>query len=170
MTIFLVVAAVGLLACAGGALTVRSTFSTVFSTLGEKRVSANQLKSTTIVRQLAMAQVIAQREFEDVESPTIAFLIQQDFITEELLQSPFGPVKDGGGRDYWLHPSRPSVDSTTEARRFVIAYDRAMYRHHDSVSVAYHDGKADLLDRAAFEALLRARPNGGVDYELPTRP
>jgi hypothetical protein len=157
-----------LLLCVGSALVLRGIGGPMVDALNESRIAASEMKSQVITKQVALARSIAHDEFED-RAITIAFLLEQNYISQELLQSSFGPVSDGRG-DYWLHPSPPELGPDRSPARCVIAYDRAMYQNHASVSFASADGGGGLLERAQFDALLAEPENQGVDHDLPARP
>ena len=134
----------------------------------EAAVTADELRSQTVVMELALASGSARNEFPE-QKITIDLLLEQNYVLEEIMRSPFGPVSDGGD-DFWLHPSPAAPESIADPSLYVVAYDRAMYERHPQVSVAYLDGSSRVLEVAELDARLGAGPNGGTEYDLPTRP
>ena len=125
--------------------------------------------SAAHARQLAMATLL--RQDQDTDSViTVDFqqLLDDHYVTEELLASPFGPVPDGRG-DYWAYPEPIEIEAIADPDRLVIIYDRAAYRAGPYVPVAFLDGHVEALSVADFERLIAQPPNGQVDYDQPAR-
>ncbi len=170
VVILVLIGVVLLVLVVGGfvAVLVGAVAGPAITAVREAHVTANQMKSQTVVTEIAMASGIAREEFPD-QKITIDLLLEQNYVLEETMRSPFGPVS-GGGDDFWLHPLPAVPESIADPSLYVVAYDRAMYERHPQVSVAYLDGSSSVLEVAELDARLGAGPNGDTDYDLPTRP
>lgn len=147
----------------------------ILPSLGVAREAANTVKSGTQLRQIEMSREVYARQFADeTQRPsaiTFNMLIDEGYMTAELINSPFGPVPDNGG-DYWLNP-RPELDEPQSPalgdNRTIASYDRAMYANANAVSYAYFGGEIAVVPHEEFDRLLAQPANSGIDFNLPAR-
>ncbi|MGI9012807.1 MAG: hypothetical protein ACR2GY_00990 [Phycisphaerales bacterium] len=129
--------------------------------IGKARESAQQTKSAVQLRQISMAAITYEQLHEAMPNGTHR-LIDGEYITAELLSSPFGPAADGGS-DYWLKFKGQQNEMKHDE---IIGYDRAMYMASDRVAVVFGDGHVetmyvwDFLDRVEAD-------DDDTDYEIP---
>ncbi len=93
-------------------------------------------------------------------------LVTAGFLPASALNSPFGPVSDGGS-DYWLSTSRQQISTSTYPSIEILVYDRAMYEDSDSVAVATYDGYSPIMAKGEFHQLMKRLDNRGVNFNLP---
>ncbi len=98
--------------------------------------------------------------------PDLQTLVTTGFLPATALNSPFGPVSDGGS-DYWLSTSRQQISTSTYPSTEILIYDRAMYEDTESVAVATYDCYSQVMARGEFQQLLSRLDNRGVDFDLP---
>ncbi len=126
-----------------------------------------EMKSMSHVKQITMGMHVYAVDSNDESPSSLEQLLDEDYLTEEFLSSPFGPVWDDGG-DYLLRGGL-NLSRIQEPWRTVAAYDRAMYAHCERVAVGYADGHAELLSIAEFQHLLHTEANADYDWQLPER-
>lgn len=98
---------------------------------------------------------------------TLDGLIDKGRMTQEQLESPFGPAPDGEG-DYWVHPALELEDGYLP-ENMIAAYDRAMAARENRVAVAFFDGRVEVKSIHEFERLAAQPPHDGFDLHLPPR-
>ena len=98
--------------------------------------------------------------------PDLQTLVTAGFLPASALNSPFGPVSDGGS-DYWLSTSRQQISTSTYPSIEILLYDRAMYDDSDSVAVATYDGYSPIMAKGEFHQLMKRLDNRGVNFNLP---
>ena len=134
--------------------------------LAKARESAKSLKSSTQVRQIIMSAMAYAADKNDQLPANVDALIEAQFITPDLLNSPFGPVPDGG-RDYWMLATDKPLSQFQDPARTIFAYDRAMYVQGGTVAVGFLDGHAELLEAWDFRQRIDQEPNAGIDFDIP---
>jgi len=134
--------------------------------LGKARENAQELKAATQLRQIGMAIQVYAAEHDDALPPDLKTMIDQNFFTEELLQSPSGPAPDGGA-DFWINLKIKKLDDAKFSSKHVMGYDRVMYASGETVNVLFFDGHVEKIPTHEFDALIAAAPNEGTDFDLP---
>ncbi len=132
--------------------------------LGKARETARATRSMTQLRSLHMA--INMYEQEQGKMPgNLQALVQKNFITDDMLSSPFGPAADGGS-DYWFDLTQ-SPGTVKRPDQQVVGYDRSMYAQHRTVAVVFHDGHVTQMSAWEFRSLINSEPNNKIDFDLP---
>lgn len=128
--------------------------------VGQARMSARQIKSQTQVRGMAQAMIVFAAGNNNRAPESTQDLIDQGIITPELLESPFGPSPDGGpGIAVMVGPDRDFSPNAAE----IVAIDRAMmFQGLGVTSVAFADGRAELLTYPELQRYLQMPENNGV--------
>ncbi|MEM9374365.1 MAG: hypothetical protein AAGA55_12055, partial [Planctomycetota bacterium] len=161
-------------ALAGSFADVQAVFVPAFAAgvmlpaLGRARQTAQELKGATQVRSLAQAALVYATNNKDRGPESVEVLIEQGYITRDLLSSPLGPAIDGGP-DVVLRTDRPDMAASFDAN-FIIAVDRAMLVNgHPTVNVAFADSHAEAIDLPTLRLLLAEPVNRGaaVAFQLP---
>ena len=98
--------------------------------------------------------------------PDLQTLVTAGFLPASALNSPFGPVSDGGS-DYWLSTSRQQISTSIYPSIEILIYDRAMYEDIEFVAVATYDNYSQIIARGEFHQLMKRLDNRGVDFDLP---
>ncbi|MHC4787463.1 MAG: hypothetical protein ACYTE6_16015, partial [Planctomycetota bacterium] len=125
---------------------------------------ARGLKSSTQLRQLAIAVMTYAAEHDDALPP--GFEALRPYIHPGLLHSPWGPVTDGRG-DYWMNTTVQRLSACRFPERQIVFYDRAMYEHTDEVAVGFYDGHVVIMSTWELDELIADEPNAGTDFDLP---
>ena len=125
---------------------------------------ARGLKSSTQLRQLAIAVMTYAAEHDDALPPSVEAL--QPYIDPGLLHSPWGPASDGRG-DYWMSTTVRRLSACRFPERKIAFYDRAMYEHTDEVAVGFYDGHVVIMSTWELDELMADEPNAGTDFDLP---
>lgn len=134
--------------------------------LQRARESAQATKSMTQLRHHAIALATFASEHGGRYPQSIDELIEGDYLTADILRSPFGPVNDHHG-DFWLD-LRGQRASAIEPDR-IIGYDRAMYLHSHQVAVLMGDGHIELMQTWWFDNLIEDDEQyEDVDFRLPS--
>ena len=102
----------------------------------------------------------------DAMPPDLQTLVTAGFLPAAALNSPYGPVSDGGS-DYWLSTSRQQISTSIYPSIEILIYDRAMYEDSDSVAVATYDNNSQVMTNGEFQQLMKRLDNRGVDFNLP---
>jgi len=135
--------------------------------LGKARQSAMGMKSASQLQQVEQAyQIATSNSNVAIESPQD--LIDNGYFTPQLIQSPFGPVGDGGN-DYWITFDRPAPDEIDAPERYIVSYDRAMYAGQPNVAACVLDGACEPLEFQKFQSLLNDPVNADRAFNLPER-
>lgn len=138
------------------------------------REAANTAKSGAQLRHIELTREVYARKFADETRPsaiTFNMLVDEGYMTADLINSPFGPVTDDGG-DYWLNPRLALDEQQSPAlgdNRTIASYDRAMYANANAVSYAYFGGEIAIVTHEEFDRLLTQPANSGIDFNLPAR-
>lgn len=120
--------------------------------------SAKQIKSATQVRALVQAAIIFSNDADDQFPGSVEVLVDELFIDQDLLESPYGPASDGGP-DVVLRTGYEATYSGLD----VVAMDRAMWINgHDVVNVGFGDTRVEAVSRWELEELLAEPNNAGV--------
>ena len=98
--------------------------------------------------------------------PALQTLVTAGFLPASALNSPFGPVSDGGP-DYWLSTSRQKISTSQYPSIEILVYDRAMYEDSDFVAAATYDNNSQIMASGEFHQLMKRLDNRGVDFNLP---
>ena len=98
--------------------------------------------------------------------PALQTLVTAGFLPASALNSPFGPVSDGGP-DYWLSTSRQKISTSQYPSIEILVYDRAMYEDSNFVAVATYDNYSQIMAGREFQQLLNRLDNRGVNFNLP---
>ncbi|MHC4416725.1 MAG: hypothetical protein ACYS0G_15760 [Planctomycetota bacterium] len=163
--ILIVVAVAILIVGFVGAVVFGAVVKPTLSAMSEAEIMAMETKSETQVTMIVQAVQFARGEAPAAEI-TFSYLLEEAFLIEDLLQSPFGPVSDGRG-DFWLHPSPAAFGAVTDPSSYVVAYDRAMCENHSTVAVGYLDDSCRTVTVEEFKKQVNSPPNGNTDYDLP---
>lgn len=167
--IVLIIAAVVLLlaiTCAGIGMAM------ALPALAQARQMAQGFMSATQLSQIEMARdVFAARYVDDEQRPsfTVQQLIDDNFITLDLANSPLGPVSDGRG-DFWVNPILvPDDEHGSPGEQRIGSYDRAMYESDQRVAVCFYGNQCEVVEFDEFQRLLELPINAGTDFDLPAR-
>ena len=98
--------------------------------------------------------------------PDLQTIVTAGFLPAAALNSPFGPVSDGGP-DYWLSTSRQNISTSQYPSIEILVYDRAMYEDSDFVAVATYDNNSQVMTSGEFQQLMKRLDNRGVNFNLP---
>ena len=121
------------------------------------------LSSIMAITEATNAYCIANGE---AMPPDLQTLVAAGFLPAAALNSPFGPVSDGGS-DYWLSTSRQQISTSIYPSIEILVYDRAMYEDSDSVAFAPYDCSSQIMTRGEFQELMSRLDNRGVNFSLP---
>lgn len=135
--------------------------------IGKARETAISMKSALQLQQIEYARDIYANQYRDRSEPRPAFtlqlLINENYITSDLAQSPRGPVSDGRG-DFWVNPI---LIPTDDAEFRIASYDRAMYEWGYSVAVCFYGEGCEVVMFDEFTDLLASPANAGTDFDVP---
>jgi type II secretory pathway pseudopilin PulG len=155
-----VVAVVFLITCVGLA-------AILLPAIGKARETAMSMMSSLQLQQIEYARDVYANQYRNSNEPhpafTLQMLINENYITSDLAQSPRGPVSDGRG-DYWVNPI---LIPTDDAEFRIASYDRAMYEWGYSVAVCYYGEGCEVVMLDEFTSLLALPVNAGTDFDLP---
>ncbi|MCH7849747.1 MAG: hypothetical protein IIB53_15475 [Planctomycetes bacterium] len=98
--------------------------------------------------------------------PDLQTIVTAGFLPAAALNSPFGPVSDGGS-DYWFSTSRQKISMSQYPSIEILVYDRAMYEDSDFVAVATYDCYSQIMASGEFQQLMKRLDNRGVNFNLP---
>ncbi len=130
--------------------------------LGNARASAKQLKSATQVRGLGQAIVLYGDVNNGEVPPSYDALVDEGYITHEMLVSPFGPSYDGRG-DIVMRTTLPGREMYSYKASVIVAIDRAMYVNgEDIVNVGFADNHVDVVSYWELDELLDEPQNEGA--------
>jgi len=134
--------------------------------LSKARETAKETKAATQLRQIGMAIHTFAADHDDALPPDLKTLIDGNFITEDLLQSPSGPAPDGG-TDFWINLTMKKMSDVKQPDKHIMGYDRVMYANSHAVNVLFFDGHVEKLASFEFDALRAEEPNAGTDFDMP---
>ncbi|TVQ53714.1 MAG: hypothetical protein EA377_07445 [Phycisphaerales bacterium] len=158
-------AAIGTLSNSG--MTVRLLTTAMFlPALHQARTRAIEYRTVTQLRKVAMAALAYAAENDDRVPSSLDDLVEQRYITPDLLVSPFGPVGDGQG-DIWMSSRHQRFSMSHLPDREILAYDRAMFANHHLVAVLFYDGHVEVLDHWEFLERVEDALHQGIDFNLP---
>ncbi|MCI0365260.1 MAG: DUF3352 domain-containing protein [Phycisphaerales bacterium] len=118
------------------------------------------------LRELGMALQLYAVENNDRFPNSVDKLLQMEFVTADVFDSPAGDAADGGP-DYWFDTSAMRLSAVRNPDRRILAYDRVMYEGGQKVSVLFVDAHVETMPISKFQSLITQPPNGGIDFELP---
>jgi hypothetical protein len=133
--------------------------------LGKARENATVMKSQVQLRSLYSAIAVYTADNHDRLPESVDVLIQENYITRDLLISPFGPMWDGD--DFIVNLSLQRFSDSRRPDQQVLAYDRAMYATRGRTTVLYYDGHIEQMAAADFRRLIEEPPNASVEFMLP---
>ena len=137
---------------------------------GCKRTGALSRRQQLVAHSNVMAITEATNAYclanGDAMPPDLQTLVTAGFLPAAALNSPFGPVSDGGS-DYWLSTSRQQISTSTYPSIEILVYDRAMYEDSDFVAAATYDNNSQIMASGEFHQLMKRLDNRGVDFNLP---
>lgn len=142
------------------------TMGLTLPALHQARERAKEMRSLAQLRGIGMTLSVYGTEHNDRLPPDLDALIDEGYMTEDLLRSPYGPVWDDNG-DYWLDSRYERRSESRVPHMDILAYDRAMYSNHHRVGVLYYDGHVDTLNKWEFLERLEDESNAGVEFNLP---
>ncbi len=130
--------------------------------LGKARLNAQTMKSASQVRGLVQAAILYSSDNEDRVPESYDVLIEEGFITWEMLQSPAGPAYDGKG-DIVLRFDFEDGEFPQFKPDIVVAMDRAAYVNGGmDVNVGFSDGHVELLGHWEVDEILDQPQNAGA--------
>ena len=137
---------------------------------GCKRTGALPRRQQQVAHSNIMAITIATNAYcianGEAMPPDLQTLVTAGFLPGAALNSPFGPVSDGGS-DYWLSTSRQQISTSIYPSIEILVYDRAMYEDSDFVAVATYDCSSQIRTSGEFQELMSRLDNRGVNFNLP---
>lgn len=132
--------------------------------VGKARQTAQQLKSATQVRAMVQGMNVYAVANGDRAPESIEVMLEQGFVTPELLMSPYGPAPDGGpsigvmvgqGKEFTINASE------------IFAIDRAMmFQGLGVTNVAFADEHVELLTYDQLDRYLNMPINQGAREAL----
>lgn len=137
--------------------------------IGKARQTANQLKSATLVRAIDQGIVVYASNNNDQGPDSLQVLIDEGFITADMLSSPYGPAADGGP-DITARLDRPDMANSFDAS-YIIVIDRAMLVNGEGViNVCFADNHVEPVDRNTLRRMLNDPVNEGAAEALQLPP
>ena len=137
---------------------------------GCKRIGAVPTTQQTAAHSNIMAITVATNAYcianGEAMPPDLQTLVTAGLLPAAALNSPFGPVSDGGS-DYWLSSSRQQISTSIYPSIEILIYDRAMYEDSDFVAVATYDNNSQVMAKRELHQLMKRLDNRGVDFNLP---
>jgi hypothetical protein len=132
--------------------------------IGKARQTANELKSVTQVRSIAMAMNVYAVSNDDRLPESIDVLIEHDLVEHEMLVSPYGPAPDGGP-DFAAMVGRGKTFSVNAQE--ILAIDRAMmFQGLGVTNVVFADEHVESLTYEQLEQYLAMPVNEGAREAL----
>lgn len=130
--------------------------------LGKARLNAQTIKSASQVRGLVQASILYSSDNENRIPESYDVLIDEGFITWEMLQSPAGPAYDGKG-DIVLRFDFEDGEFPQFRPDIVVAMDRAAYVNGGmDVNVGFADGHVETLGHWEVDEFLDQPQNEGA--------
>lgn len=161
---------VGLFGSAGGAYATAIAAAIMIPALekarGHAREHGDHAQSAAQLRQISMAIMIYAQDHNDRLPQNLRELVDGDYVTHDLLQSPLGPVADHQG-DYWFNTSVGRFSGAAEPDRQILGYDRASYAGGDQIAVVFFDGHVETMSRDDFDRIIAAKRHAGVEFNQP---
>ena len=153
--------AVGTIADVQGLVVPALAAGVLLPALDKAQERANSLKSATTVRSLTQGVIIYASNNNDQFPDSIKALVDEGVISEDMLESPFGPAADGG-EDYAIRLGMDYESAMFDAR-FVIAIDRAMVLSgEDHIPVGFADAHVNEFSFEELIELLSRPENEGA--------
>ncbi|MEM9167231.1 MAG: hypothetical protein AAGB48_09435 [Planctomycetota bacterium] len=130
--------------------------------LGQARASAQAIKGQTQVRAVVQAAIIWGQDNNGRGPESIDLLIDNGYITPEMLDSPSGPAWDGGG-DIVLRTEFGEADLDSFRADLLVAMNRAEYVNgHDTTAMGFADGHTRAVNYWEAQEILDAPINAGL--------
>ncbi len=134
--------------------------------LGQARLAARKSLGGSQIRAIVQGIVIYGMENDETMPASFEDLLRNDFISTEMLESPFGPALDGGP-DFGVWFDLPGDRAFSFDANQIIVIDRAMLlRRGDSVSVGFADNHVETLTIWELEEYLALPQNAGAREAL----
>lgn len=133
--------------------------------IGKARMTAQQLKSSTQVRAMVQGMNVYAVASPGERAPeSIELMLEQGFLTPELLESPYGPAPDGGPSiAAMVGQGKTFTVNSTE----IFAIDRAMmFQGLGVTNVGFADEHVELLTYEQLERYLEMPVNRGAREAL----
>ena len=133
--------------------------------IAKARESANQLKSASQVRTIAMAMI--QYKSENNKSPkSMQELMNAGYLPLEIQDSPYGPCSVGGP-GIAMRSDLDAEQLESFNPRLIVALDRTMYfQAMGKVNVGFADGHVETMYLWDFDILLNEDINKGARQTL----
>jgi len=129
--------------------------------LGQAQISAQEVLSMANMRMLVAAFANYSADNQDHWPASIMTLVDDGYVFEESLLSPFGPAYDGLGDYVFRFDDESSLASFNHT--YIIGIDRAMLTDSDgSVVVAFADFHVEIVDRDRLRDMLETPLNEGA--------
>ena len=129
--------------------------------LGQAQISAKEVLSMANMRMLVIAFANYTADNQDQWPSSMTVLLEDGFLFEENLISPFGPAYDEAG-DYVFRYDEASAENSFN-HRLIIGIDRAMLLNTDGdVVVAFADFHAEKIDVDQLIEILELPVNEGA--------
>ena len=158
------------MALVGRSLLMLLSLIAVVAINGCKPTGAVATRQQQLAHSNIMAITVATNAYclanSDAMPPDLQTVVTAGFLPASALNSPFGPVSDGGS-DYWLSTSRQNISTSRYPSIEILIYDRAMYEESDFVAVSTYDNNSQVMASSEFQQLMKRLDNRGVDFNLP---
>lgn len=130
--------------------------------LGNARESAQQLKGASQVRGVVQGMIIYANNGEGAVPNNVDVLIEDGYITEEMLISPVTNAYDGRG-DIVIRTSLGEEDVNSFHPALVLVIDRAMYINgNNEINVGFADGHVETIPAWRVDEILDDKINEGA--------
>ncbi|MCA9311170.1 MAG: hypothetical protein KDA21_08190 [Phycisphaerales bacterium] len=137
--------------------------ATVLPALGRARENARQLKAATQVRALVQAAIVYHQAQEQMPE-SMQVLVDNWFLTEDMLRSPLGPAGDLGP-DFALFVDEAWPEEFSA--ELPVAIDRAAFLNGvDWIPVGFADAHVESLTHEDVSRLLRRHPRVATAFGL----
>jgi prepilin-type processing-associated H-X9-DG protein len=133
--------------------------------VAKARENARDVRSMVVLRSIGQGFNVYAADQKDALPTSVDDLVKAQYVTHDMLRSPFGPAP--GGSDYWVNPRGGKISAIDDPAHYVIAYDRAMAQSQKRIAVAFLDGHVENLTPEQFRELTQSDGNKGVDFDLP---
>jgi len=134
--------------------------------LGKARESARQLKSATQLRGITQGIIIYGMDNEQAMPASLDVLIAGGIVSQEMIESPFGPAFDGEP-DFTFWFDVPGDQAFAFNDRQILGIDRAMLLSTGyETNVAFADNHIERLSTWELDELLAEAQNEGAREAL----
>ncbi|MFK7960669.1 MAG: hypothetical protein AB8G96_09085 [Phycisphaerales bacterium] len=127
--------------------------------LQQARMNAMGVKSMSQVRAMLMATEAYRANHDGVAPADMAALVANEYATEDLFVSPYGPSWDGGP-DYTYRPVTGAIDGDPAERMVIL--DRMMLITQGETAVGFADGHIERLGTWEIAEHLKMPMNEGA--------